>query len=158
MKPSAFTSGARGAASIPLKLRRSMMHKRQFLVMSLCLVLALTSSVAKASPPTDDPTQASAPHRVSLPIVHKTFPRPTPTPTPTRTPTPGPTARVTVQNDLNCTLNLRLSGPVSYDWSIPAQSSSTYTVQPGTYNYTAITTCCGTASGTKTFSAGRSYT
>ena len=86
---------------------------------------------------------------------------PTATPTqstPTQTPTSGPTAQVTVQNDLVCALNLELNGPVSYIWSIPAQSSRTYIVPAGTYNYNATSTCCGSASGTKTFSAGHSYT
>jgi hypothetical protein len=149
--------GAEQSGSTGLCQRKNGGHTMRNAVLRtsvLCLVLAGTLFFIGAGLATDDPTWASSPHRILLPMVRRSFPRPTPTPTPP----PVQTAEVTVRNRLNCTLNLQLRGPAAYDWSIPAQSSTTYTVHAGTYSYTAITTCCGTATGTWTFSAGWSYT
>ncbi len=90
-----------------------------------------------------------------LPICLKRLATAAPMPTPTTR--PSGTAEVTVRNNIYCTLNLELSGPASYNWSIPARDNRTYTVPAGTYNYTGTTSCCGSASGTKTFNAGGSY-
>ena len=69
-----------------------------------------------------------------------------------------PTATVTVWNDgVGCTLNLRLTGPRTYNWSIANNAQTTYKVRAGTYNWQASGTCIQTTTGTETFQAGGAY-
>jgi hypothetical protein len=135
------------------------MNKHRAALALLCLgaiVALLLFSTERAAP---DSVQAGSPYRLSFPAVRKLFPRPTATPTATATPRPTrtPSTYITIQNDLSCTLQLRLdavNGPASFLWSIAPRASIRYHINPGAYNWHATSSCCGSASGTKYITAG----